>query len=109
MLGGAQFVVEVELPRPDAFEVSSTPRKSTENEESQKLHARTLDGSTAPHCKQVLVTDKFCAADASTPVRRVQQEFITTQSESCLNQEANVSKDLSGEICRKNYDVDGWR
>jgi len=30
-----------------------------------------LDGSTAPHCKQVLVTGEFCAADAHTPVRSV--------------------------------------
>ena len=35
---------------------------------SQKVQARTLDGSTAPHCKQVLVTGEFCAADAHTPV-----------------------------------------
>jgi hypothetical protein len=38
---------------------------------SQKVQARTLDGSTAPHCKQVLVTGEFCAADAHTPVRSV--------------------------------------
>jgi hypothetical protein len=38
-------------------------------EESQKLQARTLDGSTAPHCKHVFVTGNFCAADARTPVR----------------------------------------
>jgi hypothetical protein len=28
----------------------------TEKDESQKLQARMLDGNTAPHCKQVLVT-----------------------------------------------------
>ena len=28
-----------------------------------------LEGSTAPHCKQVLVTGEFCAADAHTPAR----------------------------------------
>src|SRR6266576_7333472 len=43
---------------------------STEKAESQKLQAPTLEGNTAPHCKQVFVTGKFCAADASTPVRR---------------------------------------
>ncbi|PYU75114.1 MAG: hypothetical protein DMG49_03575 [Acidobacteria bacterium] len=42
----------------------------TEKAESQKLHAHTVDGNTAPHCKQVFVTGKFCAADASTPARR---------------------------------------
>ena len=38
-------------------------------DESQKLQARALDGRIAPHCKHVFVTDEFCAADASTPVR----------------------------------------
>jgi hypothetical protein len=28
----------------------------TEKDESQKSQARTLDGNTAPHCEQVLVT-----------------------------------------------------
>jgi len=41
-----------------------------EKDESQKLQARTLEGNTAPHCEHVFVTGKFCAADASTPVRR---------------------------------------
>ena len=40
-----------------------------DNDESQKLQARTLDGSTAPHCEHVFVTGAFCAADAPTPVR----------------------------------------
>jgi hypothetical protein len=61
----------------EARELTSTDEKSTENDESQKLHAGTLDDSTAPHCKHVFVTDKFCAADASTPVRRVQHQSIT--------------------------------
>src|SRR5262249_55759299 len=38
--------------------------------ESQKLQTRTLDCCTAPHCRHVFVTGRFCAADASTPVRR---------------------------------------
>ena len=42
----------------------------TEKDESQKGQARTPDGNTAPHCEHVFVTGKFCAADASTPVRR---------------------------------------
>jgi hypothetical protein len=42
----------------------------TEKDESQKWQARILDGNIAPHCKHVFVTGKFCAADASTPVRR---------------------------------------
>jgi hypothetical protein len=41
---------------------------STLKLESQKLQARTFDGSTQPHCKHVFVTGAFCAADASTPV-----------------------------------------
>jgi hypothetical protein len=32
---------------------------SAEKEESQKSHARTLDASTAPHCKHVFVTGVF--------------------------------------------------
>src|SRR6267154_4467963 len=56
--------------------VAEVPKESfqdegpTEKAESQKLQARTLEGNTAPHCKQVFVTGKFFAADASTPVRR---------------------------------------
>jgi len=49
---------------------SSTEEKLTEKDESQNLHVLTLDGSTAPHCEHVFVTGEFCAADASTPVRR---------------------------------------
>src|SRR5690348_11881873 len=37
--------------------------------DSQKLHTRTFEGSTAPHCKHVFVTGAFCAADACTPAR----------------------------------------
>jgi hypothetical protein len=55
-------------------EGSSQVEGPTENDESQKLQARTLDGNTAPHCEQVFVTDEFCAADASTPVRREHSE-----------------------------------
>jgi hypothetical protein len=32
---------------------------SVEKEVSQKLHERTLDASTAPHCKHVFVTGVF--------------------------------------------------
>src|SRR6266404_874754 len=49
---------------------SSQEEVSTEKDESQKLHAGTVDNNTAPHCEHVFVTGKFCAADASTPVRR---------------------------------------
>jgi hypothetical protein len=45
-----------------------------ENDESQKLQARTLDGNTAPHCKHVFVSGAFCAADAPTPVRSEPEE-----------------------------------
>jgi len=44
------------FPRGLTPESSSEEEKSTENEESQKLQTPALDGSTAPHCKQVLVT-----------------------------------------------------
>jgi hypothetical protein len=54
----------------DIAEGSSQADGPTEKDESQKWQARTLDGSTAPHCEHVFVTDEFCAADASTPVRR---------------------------------------
>src|SRR5262249_38565274 len=37
--------------------------------DSPKLHIRTFEGSTAPHCKHVFVTGAFCAADACTPAR----------------------------------------
>src|SRR5438034_7170010 len=49
---------------------SSQAEGPTEKDESQKSQARTLEGNTAPHCEHVFVTDEFCAADASTPVRR---------------------------------------
>src|SRR5579859_7836234 len=38
---------------------SSDQEPSLENEESQKVQARTLDASTAPHCEQVFVTGVF--------------------------------------------------
>jgi hypothetical protein len=37
-------------------EDSSQEEEQTEKDESQKLQARTLDGSTAPHCEHVFVT-----------------------------------------------------
>src|SRR5260370_24331978 len=52
------------------FVESSQAEGPTEKDESQKSQARTLEGNTAPHCVHVFVTDEFCAADASTPVRR---------------------------------------
>ena len=55
-------------------EESSQAEGPTEKDESQKLQARTLDGNTAPHCEHVFVTVEFCAADASTPVRREHDE-----------------------------------
>jgi hypothetical protein len=45
------------------------------------LQACMLEGSTQPHCGHVLVTGGFCAADASTPVRRERFEN-TTDAES---------------------------
>jgi hypothetical protein len=48
-----------------------------EKDESQKWQARILAGNIAPHCKHVFVTGKFCAADASTPVRRERSKNTT--------------------------------
>jgi hypothetical protein len=48
--------IDLSFLRGLAPESSSEEEKSTENEESQKLQTPALDGSTAPHCKQVLVT-----------------------------------------------------
>jgi hypothetical protein len=77
-------------PRGRDAPCSSNEDGSVGRLESQKLHARTLDGSTAPHCKHVFVTGAFCAADASTPARRerikipplakVKQRFNATMS-----------------------------
>src|SRR5215510_3053194 len=47
--------------------------------ESQKVQARTPDGSIEPHCKHVVVTGAFCAADASTPVGVNRKENTTTK------------------------------
>jgi hypothetical protein len=52
-----------------------------EKDESQKSQARTLDGSTAPHCKHVFVTGAFCAADAPTPVRSEPSKNSTEKRE----------------------------
>ena len=58
-------------------EKSSEQYVLEENDESQKLQARTLDGNTAPHCEHVFVTGAFCAADAPTPVRSEPDENNT--------------------------------
>jgi hypothetical protein len=61
---------DARFSRAEMSEGSSQEEGPTEKDESQKLQARTLDGNTAQHCEHVFVTDEFCAADASTPVRR---------------------------------------
>src|SRR6266403_1413982 len=50
-------------------------------------------GSTAPHCKHVLVTGKFCAADASTPARREHYK-ISTPRRSAQYQNEFVAKEI---------------
>jgi hypothetical protein len=65
---GAALTARISLA--EMSETSSEEEGPTEKDESQKGQARTLDGNTAPHCEHVFVTGKFCAADASTPVRR---------------------------------------
>jgi hypothetical protein len=70
----------------------------TEKDESQKLQARTLEGNTAPHCEHVFVTDEFCAADASTPVRREHFEN---------NTHLKCQEDKEGSWLRKRQQVSG--
>ena len=67
-------------PRARGAASFSTEENSVEKFESQKLQARKLDGSIAPHCEHVVVTGGFCAADASTPVRREYFEDTTIPS-----------------------------
>jgi hypothetical protein len=72
-----------------------------ENDESQKLQARTLDGSTAPHCKHVFVTGAFCAADAPTPVRSEPDENNTKEK---------ARKRKLKEMFRiRHQEINGWR
>src|SRR5207244_337379 len=68
----------------------------TEKAESQKLQARTLEGNTAPHCKQVFVTGKFCAADASTPVRRERSKNTIYLKMSSRQNRGMVTKETAG-------------
>ncbi len=67
---GRGSALTARFPLAEMSENSSQEEGPTEKDESQKGQARTLDGNTAPHCEHVFVTGKFCAADASTPVRR---------------------------------------
>jgi len=50
-----------------------------------------LEGSTAPHCRHVFVTGCFCAADASTPVRRERLENSTKAEKSSLHWREEVA------------------
>jgi hypothetical protein len=69
-----------------------------ENDESQKLQARMLDGSTAPHCEHVFVTGAFCAADAPTPVRSEPDENNNEGKRSQGKVRRNVSYQIVGEF-----------
>jgi hypothetical protein len=66
-----------------------------EKDESQKWQARILDGNIAPHCKHVFVTGKFCAADASTPVRRELYNITTYWKKSRRENSNNVTKETA--------------
>jgi hypothetical protein len=70
-------------------------------EESQKLQTRTLDGCTAPHCRHVFVTGRFCAADASTPVRREPHKDTTNPKKASGFMNDLVFK----QTARRNYAV----
>lgn len=82
------------------MEDSSVAEKPTEKEESQKSQTRTPEGNIAPHCEHVLVTGKFCAADASTPVRREPPETTT-----CEKYQASKRQSLS----RKKHQEQGGK
>jgi hypothetical protein len=60
------------------------------------LQARTLDGSTAPHCKQVFVTGAFCAADAPTPVRSEREENSMKKRKEKTKLRGNVAYQTPG-------------
>ena len=83
--------------------VAERPKESfqdegpTEKAESQKLQARTLEGNTAPHCKQVFVTGKFCAADASTPVRRERSKNTIYLKMSSRQNRGIVTQETAGQ------------
>jgi hypothetical protein len=64
----AKFASPSRLPKIGAALL--TEATSFFRDEPQKRQADMPEGNIAPHCKQVLVTGCFCAADASTPARR---------------------------------------
>jgi hypothetical protein len=80
----------------ETFEGSSQAEGPTEKDESQKLQARTVEGNTAPHCEHVFVTDEFCAADASTPVRREHFESNTNFKRQAGEKSESVAKEIAG-------------
>src|SRR5215471_7009796 len=72
---------------------SPIAEKPTEKDESQNWQTRLSFGSTAPHCEHVFVTGKFCAADASTPVRRELDQHTTPPQMSSRNLRKEVAKE----------------
>src|SRR5215469_10941241 len=73
---------------------SPIAEKPTEKDESQNWQTRVSFGSTAPHCEHVFVTGKFCAADASTPVRRELHQHTTSPQMSSRNLRKAVAKEV---------------
>src|SRR5437016_9854210 len=82
----------------ETLEESSQAEGPTEKDESQKSQARTLEGNTAPHCEHVFVTDEFCAADASTPVRREHSE--NTMHLKCQARKKRILLRKRQQVCR---------
>src|ERR1700732_3332614 len=83
---------------------SSREDGSARKWESQKLQARTLEGSTQPHCGHVFVTGGFCAADASTPVRRERFEVTTEVRKS----RRDLNTDVANQAARRSNTYCGW-
>ena len=80
----------------ETSDASSQEEVSTEKDESQKLPAPTVDNYTAPHCEHVFVTDEFCAADASTPVRREHSGEYHAPEMSSTQKKDIVAKETAG-------------
>src|SRR6266403_1509571 len=95
-------------------ENSSQEEGPTEKDESQKGQARTLDGNTAPHCEHVFVTGKFCAADASTPVRRehfknsMHLKCQAEKGEGVYGKREQVRQGAKRRCLRRAYAVRAW-
>ncbi len=66
-----------------------------ENEESQKLQARTLDASTAPHCKHVFVTGVLRCGRFHSGEEGTSREYHAA-GKSTRIEETDVAKQAAG-------------